>query len=764
MINAYDFDGTIYDGDSSLDFYFFCLRKKPSIILFLPIQIFGILLYVLKIKNKDYMKEKIFHFLKKIANPDKYVTEFWQKKYQKIKPWYLKQKQKSDVIISASPEFLLKPLEKKLKISKVIATKVNKNTGKFESPNCHDYEKIKRYEEIYPNKKIKAFYSDSIKADRAMLEYASKAYLVKKDNVEEIDIKNYQEPPKQSYPLILALDLFIFLSFLSIIPTIMYFFKIGIQKIYFPLALLIIVIFNFFFTKKDYKRTIIASLLAYLFIFISLIICLIMIDTSVDGNSYRKITSGLMREGWNPVLESAKSFNNKAGILPSQLSVFGNKSQWFWMDVYPKGLATFGACIALFTGYIETGKCYTILTMLILFFFAYLVLKKYFKTIPNIILSLIIALNPVSLCQLRTFYVDAALSNYLLIALASTILYFRDYKKLYLFIICTCIINIFSIKFNGMLYIAIICLLMWGMQLLQDKKNKNYQKSKTIFLLYALAVIVAFIVNFSPFVTNITRYHELLPGITGNSTKATGNVTVSTKNLNTIQLFYVNIFSKVGDYWQQKSLPLKIPFTFVKAEIGNYGVHAGQFGTFGMMFSGIFIIITILSLYLIIKNRQTLFKDKESRRILVFLLAIYISSVLSPIGYGGLRYVGHFYIIVPYTIALSMYFINKSKKKETLLKITNLFLIILVVINLLPYLYIYHTNVETYRQDVSQLYALSNSNKKITIALSTDSSHGLLLNLRDYNIKWGTYKFVPKEELPNNVQYTLCFQIRYIEE
>ena len=86
----------------------------------------------------------------------------------------------------------------------------------------------------------------------------------------------------------------------------------------------------------------------------------------------------------------------------------------------------------------------------------------------------------------------------------------------------------------------------------------------------------------------------------------------------------MSIFSKVGDYWQQKNLPLKIPFTFVKAEIGNYGVHAGQFGTFGMMFSGIFIIITILSLYLIIKNRQTLFKDKESRRILVFLLVLHI--------------------------------------------------------------------------------------------------------------------------------------------
>ena len=119
---------------------------------------------------------------------DEYIADFWDTHYKNIKQWYLEQKESTDVIISASPEFLLKPLEKQLKVN-VIASIVDKKTGKFLSKNCHDYEKIKRYEEKY-KKKIKAFYSDSIKADRAMLEYAKKAYLVTKDKVEEIDIKN----------------------------------------------------------------------------------------------------------------------------------------------------------------------------------------------------------------------------------------------------------------------------------------------------------------------------------------------------------------------------------------------------------------------------------------------------------------------------------------------------------------------------------------------------------------------------------------------
>ena len=193
MINAYDFDETIYDGDSSVDFYLYCLKRKPSIIIMAPIQIYGALLYFLKIKNKDFMKERIFSFLKMIKNIDDYIEDFWIKHKKNIKEWYLKQKKKTDVIISASPEFLLKPLEKELGVERIIATKVNKYTGKFESRNCHDYQKIKRYEaEMRRKNDIKRFYSDSIKSDKAMFEYALEAYLVKKNKIEKINPNSYK--------------------------------------------------------------------------------------------------------------------------------------------------------------------------------------------------------------------------------------------------------------------------------------------------------------------------------------------------------------------------------------------------------------------------------------------------------------------------------------------------------------------------------------------------------------------------------------------
>ena len=187
MINGYDFDETIYDGDSSVDFYFFCLVKNKKVLKQLPDQLKGFIKYKTKKIDKTEFKEYVFSFLKYIDNVDEYVKEFWDKNYKNIKSWYFDQQEKTDVIISASPEFLLKPLEKKLKV-KIIGSKVDKKTGKFDGKNCHDYEKISRYEkELKKKNKIKRFYSDSIKADGAMFAYAEEAYLVTKNKITKLD-------------------------------------------------------------------------------------------------------------------------------------------------------------------------------------------------------------------------------------------------------------------------------------------------------------------------------------------------------------------------------------------------------------------------------------------------------------------------------------------------------------------------------------------------------------------------------------------------
>ncbi len=186
-VNLCDFDKTIYDGDSSIDFYNFCLKKKIAILKHLPKQVLYIFLYKIKKKNKTEMKEVLFSFLKDFNNIDEVIEEFWNKYYEKIKKWYLIKNHSNDIIISASPEFLLKIPCDKLKVKDLIASKVDKKNGKFIGENCYGKEKVRRLKEKYPNIKISNAYSDSM-SDYPLFEIASNSYIVKKNNI--IGLKN----------------------------------------------------------------------------------------------------------------------------------------------------------------------------------------------------------------------------------------------------------------------------------------------------------------------------------------------------------------------------------------------------------------------------------------------------------------------------------------------------------------------------------------------------------------------------------------------
>lgn len=184
MINLYDFDNTIYSGDSSTDFFFYCALRHPSIYLNLPKMAVAGIKYKLKKCSKTEMKEVIFSFLQKVPNVDEEVKNFWETHRSHIKEFYLKKKHDKDIIISASPEFLLKPITDELKVKELIGSRVNKKTGKFTGLNCHGEEKIRRLNKVYKDIKVNESYSDS-KSDIPILKLAKKAFYVKGDKLIE---------------------------------------------------------------------------------------------------------------------------------------------------------------------------------------------------------------------------------------------------------------------------------------------------------------------------------------------------------------------------------------------------------------------------------------------------------------------------------------------------------------------------------------------------------------------------------------------------
>lgn len=181
MAHVFDFDQTIYQGDSTVDFYFYCLRKHPKLLCCLPKQGAAAIKYLLRKVDKTQFKECFYQFLQKVDAPA-LLSGFWESHFQNIKPWYIHHQQDSDIIISASPEFLLRPACKRLGVNRLIAFRVNSRTGVYTGENCHGEEKVRRLRETYGSVEISEFYSDS-QSDLPLARLAESAYLVKGNKI-----------------------------------------------------------------------------------------------------------------------------------------------------------------------------------------------------------------------------------------------------------------------------------------------------------------------------------------------------------------------------------------------------------------------------------------------------------------------------------------------------------------------------------------------------------------------------------------------------
>ena len=181
-MNSYDFDQTIFYPDSSYCFVMYCLKKHPLAVLrAVPGAAWAGLKKLGKKAETKELKERTFAFLKALPDVDGTVSAFWEAHRGNIAQWYLRQKRPDDLIISASPEFLLRPMTDELGVS-LIGTRMDKRTGKITGANCHDEEKVRRFYERYPDGHTEEFYSDSL-ADTPMARIADRAFLVNKEQI-----------------------------------------------------------------------------------------------------------------------------------------------------------------------------------------------------------------------------------------------------------------------------------------------------------------------------------------------------------------------------------------------------------------------------------------------------------------------------------------------------------------------------------------------------------------------------------------------------
>ena len=177
-MNVFDFDKTVYPRDSAAEFIVYIALRHPAVIVDLIKGLPTVVAYKRGRASKTAMKERLFACFARVPNIDRTVSKFWDKRIGRVAKWYLGLKRSDDVVISASPEFLLAEACRRLGVGNLVASRVDKKTGKYSGENCYGEEKPRRFAELFGDESIDEFYSDSY-SDAPMARLAKRAYLVR---------------------------------------------------------------------------------------------------------------------------------------------------------------------------------------------------------------------------------------------------------------------------------------------------------------------------------------------------------------------------------------------------------------------------------------------------------------------------------------------------------------------------------------------------------------------------------------------------------
>ncbi len=375
---------------------------------------------------------------------------------------------------------------------------------------------------------------------------------------------------------------------LLVITTALFFLKQPLRPINFWLASVATLISLLaFIYRYNYHRfsalklVVISTTVITLFVFTFLILLRIfsdVYDLSYDGQAYHQEAVIQLTRGWNPVYI----------ILENQAT--GNLERW--LNSYPKGVWIPEAAIYQLTGNIESGKAFGAFSLITAIAFCLWALSG-LKNLPfwgALSTGLILALNPVSLYQSLSFYLDGILASWLLITGALLFKYVRSFKKELLWPLLastTVLVNIklTSIVFAGILFVGFLFYL-WVSSNFIEALNL----SKFFIVSFAIG---ALFVGYNPYLTNLAlKGHPLYPAMGPGALDYTEvNMPENYWKMPAPVRFFDSIFSSSSLLrGKGTEASLKLPFTFSTKELETFRETNAKTGGFGPLFGGILVL------------------------------------------------------------------------------------------------------------------------------------------------------------------------------
>lgn len=187
-MNVYDFDNTIYRGESAIDFFVYFLKKDPKLLAYAPQVAKALFDYKAQRITIDKALSRyavlVEDYCRSVDDLQGEIEKFWDKNLKKIKSFYSEIRKDDDVILSAGFDIVLEEMGRRTGIKNIVATETDRENFKILN-FCFRENKVKAFKASYPDAEIENFYTDSLN-DQPIIDLAHNAYLVKGNKIAKI--------------------------------------------------------------------------------------------------------------------------------------------------------------------------------------------------------------------------------------------------------------------------------------------------------------------------------------------------------------------------------------------------------------------------------------------------------------------------------------------------------------------------------------------------------------------------------------------------
>lgn len=376
-------------------------------------------------------------------------------------------------------------------------------------------------------------------------------------------------------------------------------------------------------------------------------------DISYDGQWYHLGAVEQLVHGYNPLY----------GQVPDSYSGA------LFINDYPKTLEISSAVIVAFTHHIEDGKLLNMFLMVTAFLLIFPAIAYAFPKVDvkyALVIAALCALNPVSIYQSLSYYVDGASASLLAVIVFLSILAFKKMDAILYAALTFAIILTINYKFFDLAYVGIIVIGFVGL-------CHFYRRATRLHYLLVGSLVLGVLFGANPYITNTVNHGTPFYPVEGISTAMiTGDTPPNLIGLNPVEKLLYSVFSESSV--QKVDARLKIPLWINESEYMAFSQTDARVGGFGEWSGAIFLVTVIVAVLLVYVN----FKDNDLliNFILLMGLLVLISGLINPASWWA-RYVPQLWLI-PLLLLL-----GSCQRFKGKLKLLNYALIGLLVVNVL---------------------------------------------------------------------------------